>query len=181
MESTVEPRPRARSAKNIMDFPRDLREITVRNRKLSDVKPTWHQKCSVLIRGLPYRTTAEMSDYLTPSPHMVTFTQLPLLSSTFWVPPKSADVLIEAPKALPSLHVYFKPLYRIRYIQTQRERERERETEKREGRGGEAYPDSFKRRISNLALLSRMKGQTDEDASEQEGEGGGGGGERRRQ
>ena len=33
----VEPRPR--SAKNIMDFPRDLREITARNRKLSDVKP----------------------------------------------------------------------------------------------------------------------------------------------
>ena len=28
--------------------------------------------------------------------------------------------------------------------------------------------DSFKRRISNLALLSRMKGQTEEDASQQE-------------
>ena len=35
----------------------------------------------------------------------------------------------------------------------------------------EASPGSdrlFKRRISNLAPLSRMKGQTDEDASEQE-------------
>ena len=30
---------------------------------------TWHQECSVIIRGLPYMMTAQMSDYLTPCAH----------------------------------------------------------------------------------------------------------------